>query len=96
MLTPIWIPVSLHITGYADSFYELHKYLQRHPLVGNRIQVQGVEDTDFTGNFEVFVNGILVHSKRTRGQGQASSIAERERIVAAISRYLQEAYANGE
>jgi len=33
------------------------------------ITVEQVKDPGATGNFEITVDGVLVHSKRTRGQG---------------------------
>ena len=44
-------------------------------------------DHAVTGNFEVFVNGALVHSKRA-GKGKATTEAEREDIKAYIRREL--------
>ena len=41
-----------------------------------------------TGNFEVTVNGRLVHSKATRGQGRCESAAETIDVVKAIERSI--------
>jgi len=42
------------------------------------------KDSGATGRFEVEVNGQLVHSKATKGQGKAESAAEKEAIINAI------------
>jgi len=41
-------------------------------------------DPGTTGRFEVEVNGTLVHSKATKGQGKCESAAERDAVIAAI------------
>ena len=52
-----------------------------------QLEFEGIEDHAVTGNFEVFVNGTLVHSKRA-GKGKATSESEREDIKAYIRREL--------
>ena len=73
----------LHTAGYAEDCYELHKFLLRQHISGFRFE--SIEDDGFTGNFEVYVNDVLVHSKATMpGHGRASSLRERNRILAAM------------
>ena len=38
-----------------------------------------------TGNFEVFLNDTLIHSKRTRGQGKCESQEEVQAIIDKIN-----------
>jgi len=45
-------------------------------------------DKGTTGRFEVVVNGELVHSKATRGQGKAESEAERVAIIDAVKKAM--------
>ena len=69
--------------GYAEDCYELHKFLLRQHISGFRFE--SIEDDGSTGNFEVYVNDVLVHSKATMpGHGRASSLRERNRILAAM------------
>jgi hypothetical protein len=83
-----WLTLS---SGYADAFYELHKFLSNQSFV-SQIQVEGSEDSEFTGNFDVMLGPekTLIHSKKKQGKGKASSTEERERIVAQIKLYLQD------
>jgi predicted Rdx family selenoprotein len=46
-------------------------------------------DQGATGNFEVKVNGTLVHSKATRGQGRCETGEETQRVVDAITDALE-------
>ena len=52
-----------------------------------QLEFEGIMDHAVTGNFEVFVNGALVHSKRA-GKGKATTEAERNDIKAYIRREL--------
>jgi hypothetical protein len=77
--------------GYGDAFYELHKFLSKQSFA-SQIQVEGSEDSEFTGNFDVMLGleKTMIHSKKKQGKGKASSTEERERIVEHIKLYLQE------
>mmetsp|Transcript_36553 Transcript_36553/g.85051 ORF Transcript_36553/g.85051 Transcript_36553/m.85051 type:complete len:91 (-) Transcript_36553:94-366(-) len=55
------------------------------------VTVESARDPGVTGNFEVTVNGQLIHSKRSRGQGfldQASQQRQQE-VKQAISDAMQ-------
>jgi selT/selW/selH-like putative selenoprotein len=52
----------------------------------DQMEFQGVEDPGTTGNFNVFVDGVLVHSKRASG-GRAEMEAEREFIIVYIRNF---------
>ena len=54
-----------------------------------QITVTQTADQGATGNFEVTVNGTLVHSKSTRGQGRCESSEETQRVVDAITDALE-------
>jgi hypothetical protein len=58
----------------------------------DKIEIVGKKDSASTGNFEVTVgdNGQLIHSKRTAGQGRATSNEERALIVEMIEEYLDD------
>ena len=45
-------------------------------------------DPGTTGNFEVFLNDNLVHSKKTGGKGKAESEEERAAIIASIEKIV--------
>jgi selT/selW/selH-like putative selenoprotein len=47
------------------------------------LAVSAIPDPGTTGNFEVTLDGVLIHSKKA-GKGRAESQAERDQIVAAI------------
>ena len=49
---------------------------------------QGIEDPGSTGNFNVFLNGVLVHAKKG-GQGKTETEAEKEQIKVRIRRLMQ-------
>jgi len=51
---------------------------------GDKFEYAALRDPSTTGRFEVEVNGILVHSKATKGQGKCESAAERDAVIAAI------------
>ena len=57
-----------------------------------RLDLEGVEDDGFTGNFEVTIGDDkkLIHSKKKAGQGKATSAKEREALVEMIKEYLDE------
>ena len=55
---------------------------------GDKIVIEGMEDPGVTGNFEVCVDGELIHSKRTGGKGKAQSGEEKEAIIAQIEQRL--------
>ena len=46
--------------------------------------VTSVRDPGATGNFEVTLNGVLVHSKTTMGHGKCTSEAETSRVITAV------------
>ena len=46
-------------------------------------------DSKTTGNFEIKLNGKLVHSKMTKGQGKCESQEEREELINKITLALK-------
>lgn len=46
------------------------------------------EDAGTTGNFEVTLNGVLIHSKKTGGLGRCQKQVERDNIYAKIREHL--------
>lgn len=48
------------------------------------MQVVGNEDKGTTGNFEITINGILVHSKASGGKGRCQTEEERADVVKAV------------
>ena len=52
--------------------------------------MDSIKDSGTTGNFEVTVNDVLVHSKRTQGHGFLHDNEEQQAIVkAAIAEALE-------
>jgi len=47
------------------------------------------EDNGVTGNFEVSVNGVLVHSKKTKGHGFLHDNAAQQKLVLEAIRAAQ-------
>lgn len=41
----------------------------------------GLKDPGMTGRFEVYLNGVLIHSKKLNGQGKAESGVEIRAII---------------
>lgn len=75
------------VSGYGRYFRSLSKYLTSQ--LGNKITMVGMEDRGVTGNFEVTVDGKLLHSKRS-GQGKAESSPERTAILLKLEDLLEE------
>ena len=67
----------------------LRKFLSEQDFA-DQIQVKGIKDEGITGNFEVTIGEEkqLIHSKRTAGQGRATSDEERAMICEFIEEYL--------
>ena len=47
------------------------------------------KDQGVSGNFEVTIGGVLVHSKKTRGEGFPSADASLEKVLDAIETALE-------
>lgn len=56
-----------------------------------KVKVALKQDRSATGNYEVTINGELVHSKTTRGQGRCETKEEQQAIVDAIFGVLAKA-----
>ena len=54
------------------------------------IHVVQLKDPGATGNFEITVNGELVHSKKTRGEGyfEAAGELQKEKVKLAIAKVV--------
>ncbi len=54
------------------------------------ITIKGIKDSTTTGNFEVTIgpSNLLIHSKKTRGQGKCETKAETDAIIEQIQSYL--------
>jgi len=50
------------------------------------VEVKQIKDPGVTGNFEITVNGVLVHSKKTKGHGffEAADDVQKEAVRDAI------------
>jgi hypothetical protein len=55
---------------------------------GDKVNVLCVSDDGITGNFEIVLNGELIHSKKTAGDGFLTnrSISGREQLEALLAR----------
>jgi len=51
--------------GYGPKFRAARDLLVQ--KYGDKIDVVSIQDANVTGNFEIKVNGVLVHSKKTKG-----------------------------
>ena len=52
--------------------------------------MEGTEDNGTTGNFEVTLNGTLIHSKKTKGHGfLENNPAQQQVVFAAIDAVLK-------
>jgi len=54
-----------------------------------KLEIVSMRDPGTTGNFNVFINGQLVHSKKERGQGKCESQAEVDAIISHINKLLE-------
>ena len=60
------------------------------------LEMEGIEDDEYTGNFEITIGGgddddrRLIHSKKTTGQGKVETTSEREGLVELIKEYLDD------
>ena len=61
----------------------------------NGLQISYQQDEAITGNFDVFVNDALVHSKKQRGHGRCDTPAEVERVVVAVEDAIRDAAKTG-
>jgi len=48
---------------------------------GDKIEMKSNRDQATTGNFEITVNGTLVHSKATKGHGFFHTNANQQKVV---------------
>jgi len=48
---------------------------------GDDIAVTPIADAGTTGNFEVTVDGTLIHSKKTMGHGKCTTAEEVQKII---------------
>ena len=53
------------------------------------VSVKLNEDKKTTGNFEVTLNGSLIHSKKTGGLGRCQTQGERDSIYTKIQAHLE-------
>ena len=71
---------------YAES---LQRYI-RAEFPGSVVNCILKADPMTTGNFEVTLNGVLIHSKKSGGKGRCEKAAERENIFDKIRELLTE------
>jgi len=45
------------------------------------VEVVSQKDPGITGNFEITVNGVLVHSKKTQGHGFLHTNEDQQKVV---------------
>jgi len=65
--------------GYADKFRSARDLiLQEFP---DGVDVISAKDPQVTGNFEIFVNGNLIHSKKTKNHGFLHSNEDQQKVV---------------
>jgi len=55
---------------------------------GQEVQVQELPDRGLTGNFDVKIDGNLIHSKKQLGQDRCESKASTENVLANIKATL--------
>ena len=55
----------------------------------DRLVVVGKKDQDATSNFEVFVNNMLVHSKKTQNDGFVDTTLKEEKLFNFINKALK-------
>lgn len=56
----------------------------------DKLNMVDLGDPGMTGNFEVTVNGKLIHSKTTMGHGKCTEESETKAIIAYISNLISE------
>ena len=76
--------------GYGKYYKSLKSFLASQQSLKGKIHVEPLEDPGTTGNFEVTVDGQLIHSKRHGGQGRAESDKEKAAILRQIQEILEE------
>jgi len=73
--------------GYGPRFRAARDLLVQ--KFGDQIQVVSQQDPTVTGNFEIKVNGVLVHSKKTKNHGFLHENKDQQSVVfAAIEKAL--------
>ena len=75
----------------AEKFEKLVGALKKELGTGSKtwLNISGRKDEGATGNFEVFVNNVLTHSKTEKGDGFVDSDAKLQAIVAAIREHRE-------
>ncbi len=73
--------------GYGSRFNSARALIVKEFPSG--VDVVPREDSGVTGNFEVSVNGVLVHSKKTQGQGFLHDNAAQQKVVLEAIRAAQ-------
>ena len=76
--------------GYAPRFEDLAGKIKK-KFVRNldRLVIIGKKDQDATSNFEVFVNNMLVHSKKTQNDGFVDTTLKEEKLFNCINKALK-------
>ena len=50
-----------------------------------QVDCKPIGDPGATGNFEVTLNGVLIHSKKTMGHGKCTYKEETDRVINAVA-----------
>ena len=50
-----------------------------------QVECKPIGDPGATGNFEVTLNGVLIHSKKTMGHGKCTYKEETDRVINAVA-----------
>lgn len=70
--------------GYEPAANKALAYLQTKCATDGSVEFALKKDDKITNNFEIFVNGELVHSKRKNRDGFLNNTAKKQKMVAAI------------
>ena len=75
--------------GYAPRFEDLAGKIKKFVRNLDRLVVVAKKDQDATSNFEVFVNNVLVHSKKTQNDGFVDTTLKEEKLFNFINKALK-------
>lgn len=75
--------------GWGYTYYYNQLLVVLNEKFPNQLTIKPLMDSKTTGNFEIKLNGKLVHSKMTKGQGKCESKEEREELINKITLALK-------